>query len=77
MDKIKEILEQVMESNEFEDSDDFIADGLLDSLQVMEMVEAIEEAFDIEISGRDIVPENFASVEKIAELIYKYDGEVD
>ena len=77
MDKIKEILEQVMESKEFESSEDFIADGLLDSLQVMEMVEAIEEAFDIEISGRDIVPENFVSVEKIAELICKYDGEVD
>ena len=69
-------LENILKINDCQSCDDFIAAGLLDSLDMMELVEALEDEFDIEMSGRDIIPENFVNVTAIAELIAKYDVEV-
>jgi len=70
--EILEILKELKEDVDFESSKDFIEDGLLDSFEIVELVSALEDAFEIEISGRDIVPENFVSVEAIEEMIDKY-----
>ncbi len=70
---ILEILKSIKEDVDFENSKDFFEEGLLDSFDIMVLVEAIEEAYDIEISGADILPENFKSVEAIEELIGKYE----
>ncbi len=70
---ILEILNNIKEDVDFENSKDFFEEGLLDSFDIMVLVEAIEEAYDIEISGADILPENFKSVEAIEELIEKYE----
>lgn len=70
---ILEILKTIKEDVDFENSKDFFEEGLLDSFDIMVLVEAIEEAYDIEISGADILPENFKSVEAIEELIGKYE----
>ena len=42
----------------------------------MDLVEKLEEEFDIEISGRDIIPEKFKNVESIVKLIESYVGEL-
>ena len=76
MKQIAEILEEVLEIKNCESCDDFIEAGLLDSLDVMELVEALEDEYEIEISGRDIVPENFINVQAISELLKKYDVEI-
>lgn len=70
--EILEILKELKEDVDFESSKDFIEDGLLDSFEIVELVSALEDAFEIEISGRDIVPENFVSVEAIEEMVDKY-----
>ena len=38
----------------------------------MTLVEEIEEQFDIEMKGSDIVPDNFVSVETIEKLVERY-----
>ena len=76
MEKIIAILEQIMAGQEFQTCEDFMESGLLDSMDVMDLVEKLEEEFDIEISGRDIVPENFKNAECIAQLMVKYVGEI-
>lgn len=43
----------------------------LDSFDIVSIVSAINEEFDIEIGAGDIVPENFNSVEAIYNLIRK------
>ena len=48
-----------------------ITDGLLDSLDIMNLIMKLEEAFDIEIDPEDVLSENFESVDKIVELIKK------
>lgn len=76
MEKIVEILKNVLQIEEVESCNNFIEEGLLDSLDVMELVETIEEEFKIEMSGRDIIPENFTNVQTIANLVKKYGVEV-
>lgn len=72
MDKIREILNKILQGQEYESCQDFIEAGLLDSMDVMDLVEELEQAFDIEISGRDIVPENFKNISSVAALVQKY-----
>ncbi len=69
---VLEVLQELKEDVDFEGSSDFIEDGLLDSFDIVSVVEALEDAFDIAISGRDIVPENFVSLEAIEALVEKY-----
>ena len=46
-----------------------IDEGLLDSFQVIELVEMLEENFDMEIDAEHVVAENFATKEAILELM--------
>lgn len=71
MDKIKEILKQILPNVNIETTDDLLAKGYLDSFSIMQLVIALNDEFDIEITPVDIVPENFKSVETIYNLVSK------
>ena len=72
--EVLEVLARINEDADFENSTDFIEDGLLDSFEIVSLVDELESVFDIEISGADIIPDNFVSMEAIAELINKSRG---
>ena len=69
---VLEVLRSIKEDVDFESSTDFIEDGLLDSFDLVNLVSELEDVFDIEIRGVDIIPENFTSIEAITELVEKY-----
>ncbi len=50
---------------------DFIEEGMLDSFDVISLVSELDEKFGISIDGVDVMPENFATVEKIEALLCK------
>lgn len=72
--KIKQLLNQINPEIMMSDSVDFVNDGLLDSLQIFEFMNLLEEVFQISIDGEDIIPENFQTVESILQLIQKQLG---
>ncbi len=76
MEKLMKILEEILGNQEACTCDDFMDAGLLDSMDVMDLVEQLEEEYDIEISGCDILPENFKNVAAIKELLLKYVGDL-
>ena len=76
MERITGVLDEIMNGQEYVDCDDFLEAGLLDSMDVMDLAEKLEEEFDIEISGRDIIPEKFKNVESIVKLNESYVGGV-
>lgn len=49
----------------------FIEEGMLDSFDVVSLVDALDTEFNIVIDGMDIVPENFSSLYSIIELLKK------
>lgn len=76
MDKIIEILTELHPEHDFNNSADFIKDGLLDSFDIISLVTEIEEKFDVLIDAFDIVPENFNSVEAIVNMVRKNGGSI-
>lgn len=47
----------------------FLENGIIDSMNVLELVMFVEEKFKIKVDDGDIVPDNFDSVSKLAEYI--------
>ena len=52
-----------------------IDDGILDSLDIVSLVAAIDTEFGITVPAEEIVPENFNSAEALWALIEKLDEE--
>ena len=50
---------------------DFIEEGMLDSFDLVTLVSELDNVFGISIDGVDILPESFASVDAIANLLIK------
>ena len=74
MNKIYDILENLRPEFIFKESADFVADGMLDSYDIVMLVTELENTFNIFIDGLDIVPENFVSVTSIQNLVRKSGG---
>ena len=71
--EIIKILTELRPEFDFNQNVDFIEEGMLDSFDVVALVTTLDETFGISIDGIDILPENFASVEKI-EILLKKNG---
>lgn len=76
MEKIMSMLEEIRPEHDFQESSDFVEDGLLDSFDLITLIDMLESAYEVTIDGLDVVPENFASVEAIAGLVKKSGGTV-
>ena len=74
MSKILEILQKNCPETDFECSTNFIEDELLDSFDIMSIVCDLEEKYNIEIDGMDILPECFCSIKQIEELVRRNGG---
>lgn len=70
-DKILSILTGIRPEFDFTRSTDFIEDGMLDSFDIAALVVELDEAYAISVDGVDIVPENFANLEAIKNLLVK------
>lgn len=66
---IRETFLQFRPTLEFGDTDDLVDMGVLDSLAFIELVEAIERRFGVRVHDEEITPENFGSVEAMANLV--------
>ena len=67
--KILEILAEVNEEILDYDGDNLVDAGLLDSFQIIDLVEMFEEEFDIEIDAELVVVENFRTKEAIIDML--------
>ncbi len=47
----------------------FLDNGVVDSMNVLELVMYVEENFGIQVGDSDIVPDNFDSVERLARFV--------
>lgn len=76
MNEIYAILKELRPEFDFEESEDFVEDGYLDSFDIISLVSILEENYSIKISGLDVIPENFCTVDAILALIKKSGGVV-
>lgn len=64
-------MKEIRPEFDFSASKDFIADGMLDSFDMVTLVSELDKNYGISIQGTDILPEHFQNVETIAALLRK------
>ena len=72
MERLRYLLQDIKPEFDFRNVGDYIQTGRLDSLDIVILVSALDRTYNISISGIDIVPENFAHLESIRNLVAKY-----
>ena len=55
--------------DEFEDYESFMQKGILDSTGVLELIEYIEEQFNIRVEDEEIIPDNLDSLAQLTSFI--------
>jgi acyl carrier protein len=46
-----------------------LEEKIIDSLGILELISFVEETFNIEVPDEDIIPENFATIEKLTRYV--------
>ena len=55
----------------YPDEASFLDEGIVDSMNVLEIVGFVEKRFGIKVNDQEIVPDNFDSVSKLAAFVAK------
>lgn len=71
MDKILEILNGIDSTIDFAGETGIIDHECIDSMQLMDLISELEDAFDITVEMEDIVAENFNSVAAMWEMVQR------
>ena len=69
MEELIEILESIRPDVDFESEAYLINDSVLDSFDIISIVGALNDAYDIEIQPADLIPDNFNSAKAILALV--------
>lgn len=75
MEKLMEILMEINPTIDYENEKKLIDGKVLDSFSIVNLVAEISETFDIIISPKYLIPENFNSVEAMWNMIQKISNE--
>ena len=75
MEQLLEILSDLHPEVDFENNEELIDDGILDSLDIVTIVTEIDDKFGVTIPAEEIVPENFNSAAALMALITRLDEE--
>jgi acyl carrier protein len=66
-----DILKEIRPEFDFTTSNDFFADGMLDSVDMMTLTATLDKTYGISIQGTDITAENFQNLQAIQALLQK------
>ena len=69
MDELMELLEEIAPDVDFATETRLIDDKVLDSFSIVSLVAQLADTFDIEISPKYLVPENFNSAQALWNMI--------
>lgn len=65
------ILSDLRPEFDFSENVNFIEEGMLDSFDIVSLVDELETNFGIKIQGVDVIPENFSTLDNIVTLLKK------
>ena len=71
MEELMEILQDLHPDVDFETQERLMDDKVLDSFDIVSLIAQINEVFDISITAKDILPENFNSAAALYALIQR------
>jgi acyl carrier protein len=68
----KYVAEDILFSSDgypYSDDASFLGEGILNSMNILELVMFVEEKFHLKLPDQDIIPENFDSIGKLSAYI--------
>ncbi|MBR1710298.1 MAG: acyl carrier protein [Clostridia bacterium] len=74
-DTIISLLEDIKDDIDFASCTTLIDDGLLSSLDIIQLIGALNDEFDISIPATEIIPANFNSVDAMAAMVERLEDE--
>lgn len=69
---LKYIKEQLLNNeieDDFDDSEDLLGSGILDSLGMVQLIAFVENEFNVQVGPEDMVIENFMTVDHIVNYV--------
>ena len=72
MQRLLAALEEVRDDVDFAGQYGLVDEGVIDSLDLTQIIAALDDAFDIHIPAGEIEPENFNSVQDMLALVRRY-----
>ena len=69
LDQVIELLQDINEDADYENCTTLVDDRVRTSFDILSIIAAIDDEFDVAITAKDIVPANFNSAEAIRALI--------
>ncbi len=69
--QILQILKEERPEVDFESSTDLVSDGLIDSFEIVMLTTEFEKKFSVNVPGEEIVPDAFATIAAMANLVRK------
>ncbi len=75
MEELLEILNSIDDTIDYAAEDALVDDGILTSMDLMELISEMEDTFSVEIDMDDITPENFNSVKSMLALVDRLHAE--
>lgn len=70
--KLLSALREVRDDVDFEGQYGLVDEGVIDSLDLTQIIAALDEAFGIHIPAGEIEPENFNSVDAMLAMVQRY-----
>lgn len=68
-DTILEILADIIDEDDLDTCTTLIDDGVLSSLDIIQLIGALNDEFDISIPATEIIPQNFNSVDAMVKMV--------
>ena len=65
------MLSDINDEVDFTTEDKLVDDRVFDSFDILAVISAIDDEFDVSVPAKDIVPENFNSAQDIYEMILR------
>jgi acyl carrier protein len=75
MDELIGILTDIKEDVDFANCETLIDDHILDSFDILQIISALNDAYDISIPASEIVPTNFNSAKSLLAMVTRLQAE--
>lgn len=69
LDDIIDVLEDVKEDVDYRTETALVDNRVLDSFDILSLISALNDEFDVSIPAKDILPKNFNSAQAILDLV--------
>ena len=70
-----ELLKSIKDDVDFENCKTLIDDGILESFDILQIISALNDAYDISIPAAEIIPANFNSAEALLAMVERLSEE--